>query len=79
LRDREICWNGWTNAAECVPDLTRTDALIGKRRVGNTNQAVAADLIITDRTARHLSNIVAELGVTLWTAAAEYGFGHGVR
>ena len=82
-----------------VPDLTRIDALIGKRRVGDaaglsarevevlrlvaagkTNQAIAAELLISDRTvARHLGNIFAKLGVGSRTAAAAYAFGHGIR
>ncbi len=82
-----------------VPDLTRTDALIGKRGVGDaaglsprevevlrliaagrTNQAIAAELFISDRTvARHVSNILAKLGVGSRTAAAAYAFAHGIR
>ena len=82
-----------------LPDLSRIDALIGERGVGdiaglsarevevlrlvaagNTNQAIAAELLISDRTvARHLSNIFAKLGVGSRTAAAAYAFGHGIR
>ena len=47
---------------------------------GKSNQAIAAELLISDRTvARHLSNIFTKLGVGSRTAAAAYAFGHGIR
>jgi DNA-binding CsgD family transcriptional regulator len=82
-----------------IPDLTRTDALIGKPAVrdtaglsprelevlrlvaaGKTNQAIAAELFISDRTvARHVSNILTKIGVGSRTAAAAYAFAHGIH
>ena len=82
-----------------IPDLTHTDALIGKGRVGGTaglspreievirlvaagetNQAIAAELFISEKTVeRHVSNILAKLGVGSRTAAAAYAFDHGIR
>jgi DNA-binding NarL/FixJ family response regulator len=47
---------------------------------GETNQAIAAELVISDRTvARHVSNIFTKLGVGTRTAAAAYAFEHGIR
>jgi DNA-binding CsgD family transcriptional regulator len=47
---------------------------------GKTNQAVAAELFLSDRTvARHVSNIFTKLGVGSRTAAAAYAFEHGIR
>jgi DNA-binding NarL/FixJ family response regulator len=47
---------------------------------GKTNQAVAAELFLSDRTvARHVSNIFTKLGVGSRTAAAAYTFEYGIR
>jgi DNA-binding CsgD family transcriptional regulator len=47
---------------------------------GKSNQAIAAELTISDRTVeRHLSNIFVKLGVGSRTAAAAYAFAHGIR
>ncbi len=47
---------------------------------GKTNQAIAAELFISDRTvARHVSNIFTKLAVGTRTAAAAYAFEHGIR
>lgn len=82
-----------------IPDLTRTDTLIRKCRVGEvvglsprevevlrlvaagkTNQAIAAELFISDRTVeRHVSNILTKIGVGSRTAAAAYAFAHEIR
>ena len=47
---------------------------------GKTNQAVAMELFLSERTVeRHVSNILAKLGVDSRTAAAAYAFEHGLR
>jgi DNA-binding CsgD family transcriptional regulator len=44
---------------------------------GETNKAIAADLVISERTVdRHVSNIFAKLGVSSRTAAATYALQH---
>ena len=44
---------------------------------GRTNRAIAAELVLSERTVdRHLSNIFAKLGVGTRTAAAAYAFEH---
>ncbi len=46
---------------------------------GKSNQAIAAELVISERTVeRHMSNIFGKLGVGSRTAAAAYAFAHGV-
>lgn len=46
---------------------------------GKTNQAIAAELFLSEKTvARHLSNIFTKLGVGSRTAAAAYAFEHGM-
>jgi ATP/maltotriose-dependent transcriptional regulator MalT len=47
---------------------------------GRSNQAIAAELRISDRTVeRHVSNIFVKLNVGSRTAAAAYAFAHGIR
>jgi DNA-binding CsgD family transcriptional regulator len=47
---------------------------------GRTNQSIAAELFLSDRTVgRHVSNIFGKLGVSSRTAAAAYAFDHGIR
>ncbi len=44
---------------------------------GKTNRAVAADLVISEKTvARHLSNIFDKLGVSSRAAATAYAYEH---
>jgi DNA-binding NarL/FixJ family response regulator len=47
--------------------------------VGRTNQAIATELFLSEKTVeRHVSNILAKLGVGSRTAAAAYAFEHGI-
>jgi DNA-binding NarL/FixJ family response regulator len=47
---------------------------------GRSNQAIAAELVLSERTVeRHVSNILGKLGVGSRTAAAAYAFQHGIR
>jgi DNA-binding CsgD family transcriptional regulator/tetratricopeptide (TPR) repeat protein len=47
---------------------------------GNSNRAIAAELFLSEKTVeRHVSNILAKLGVGSRTAAAAYAFEHGIR
>jgi DNA-binding CsgD family transcriptional regulator/tetratricopeptide (TPR) repeat protein len=47
---------------------------------GKTNQAIATELFLSEKTVeRHVSNILAKLGVGSRTAAAAYAFDHGIR
>jgi DNA-binding NarL/FixJ family response regulator len=47
---------------------------------GKSNQAIAAELVISERTVeRHMSNIFGKLGVGSRTAAAAYAFEQGIR
>jgi DNA-binding CsgD family transcriptional regulator len=46
---------------------------------GRSNQAIAAELVLSEKTvARHVSNILAKLGVGSRTAAAAYAYEHGL-
>jgi ATP/maltotriose-dependent transcriptional regulator MalT len=46
---------------------------------GRTNHAVAAELVLSDKTvARHLSNIFGKLGVSSRSAATAYAYEHGL-
>ncbi len=60
--------------------LTRREAqvlaLVAK---GNTNRAIAAELVISEKTvARHVSNIFNKLGVTSRSAATSHAYEHGL-
>ena len=45
--------------------------------VGKTNKAIAAELVLSERTVdRHVSNIFTKLGVSSRTAAAAYAYRH---
>jgi DNA-binding NarL/FixJ family response regulator len=44
---------------------------------GKTNRAIAADLVLSEKTvARHLSNIYAKLGLSTRAAATAYAYEH---
>jgi DNA-binding CsgD family transcriptional regulator len=72
------------------PDLARlgsvggAHALTGRElevlrhlAAGETNKAIAADLVLSERTVdRHVSNILAKLGVSSRTAATAYAYEH---
>ena len=46
---------------------------------GRTNRAVAAELVISEKTvARHLSNIFTKLGIPSRAAATAFAFRHGI-
>jgi len=46
---------------------------------GKTNRAIAADLVLSEKTvARHLSNIFTKLGVSTRAAATAYAYEHGL-
>ena len=45
---------------------------------GETNKAIAAELVLSERTVdRHVSNIFAKLGVSSRAAATAYAYEHG--
>ena len=47
--------------------------------VGKTNRAIAAELVVSEKTvARHLSNIFNKLGLSSRAAATAYAFRHGL-
>jgi DNA-binding NarL/FixJ family response regulator len=74
------------------PDLARVDALAPVRTgglsvreievlrlvaTGKTNRAIAADLVLSEKTvARHVSNIFTKLGVSSRSAATAYAYEH---
>ena len=46
---------------------------------GRTNRAIAADLVISEKTvARHVSNIFTKLGLSSRSAATAYAYEHGL-
>ncbi len=47
--------------------------------LGRTNRAIAADLVLSEKTvARHVSNILTKLGLSSRTAATAYAYEHGL-
>jgi len=67
-------------AAPAVSGLTaREFEVLRLVAAGKTNRAVAADLVISEKTvARHLSNIFDKLGVSSRAAATAYAYEHGL-
>lgn len=78
-----------------APDIVRVDGLSGVKdrsglsprelevvrllAAGRTNQAIAAELVLSEKTvARHVSNIFGKLGVGSRTAVAAYAYEHGL-
>jgi DNA-binding CsgD family transcriptional regulator/tetratricopeptide (TPR) repeat protein len=69
------------------PPPARTDGLSPRElevlrlvAAGRSNQAIATELLISERTVeRHVSNIFGKLGVGSRTAAAAYAFAHGIH
>jgi DNA-binding NarL/FixJ family response regulator len=68
-----------------VTDPRRPDGLLSQREIevlrlvatGATNRAIAAQLVLSERTVdRHVSNIFTKLGVSTRSAATAYGFEH---
>jgi DNA-binding CsgD family transcriptional regulator len=75
-----------------LPDRARVDALVRgapyalsdrelqvlrRLAAGETNRAIAAELVLSERTVeRHVSNIFAKLGVSSRTAAAAFAYEH---
>ena len=51
--------------------------MLGLVASGKSNKAIAADLVISEKTvARHLSNIFGKLGVSSRSAATAYAYEH---
>jgi DNA-binding CsgD family transcriptional regulator len=69
-----------TAQAEAPGGLTRREVqVLALVAAGKSNRAIAAELFLSEKTVeRHLSNILAKLGVGSRTAAAAYAFGHGI-
>jgi DNA-binding NarL/FixJ family response regulator len=64
-------------AAARAPLSGRETEVLGLVATGMSNRAIAAKLVISEKTvARHLSNIFAKLGVSSRTEAAAYAFTH---
>jgi DNA-binding CsgD family transcriptional regulator len=57
----------------------REREVLGLVAAGHSNKAIAAELVISERTVeRHLSNIFAKLGVSSRTAATAFAYEHGL-
>jgi DNA-binding NarL/FixJ family response regulator len=71
---------GWTRS----PDAAAAHGLTARElqvlrllAAGKTNHAIAADLVLADKTVdRHVSNIFAKLGVSSRAAATAYAYEH---
>jgi DNA-binding CsgD family transcriptional regulator len=75
--DRMIGVGGVPDAGRLSPRELEVLRLVA---AGKSNQAIAAELTISERTVeRHLSNIFVKLGVGSRTAAAAYAFAHGIH
>ena len=79
-RPTSSCWTGWRGAAaEAVTGGLSPRELEVLRLVatGRTNHAIAAELVLSERTvARHVSNIFAKLGLSSRSAATAYAYEH---
>jgi DNA-binding NarL/FixJ family response regulator len=67
-------------AAEAAGGLTaREGQVLRLVAAGKTNRAIAAELVISEKTVdRHVSNIFAKLGVSSRAAATAYAYEHGL-
>jgi class 3 adenylate cyclase/DNA-binding CsgD family transcriptional regulator len=67
-------------AAKAVGGLTRREIeVLGLVAAGKTNKAIAAELVLSEKTViRHLSNIFTKLGVSSRTGATAYAYEHGL-
>jgi DNA-binding NarL/FixJ family response regulator len=65
-------------AAKVVGGLTAREVqLLRLVATGQTNKAIAAELVLSERTVdRHVSNIFAKLGVSSRAAATAYAYEH---
>jgi ATP/maltotriose-dependent transcriptional regulator MalT len=68
-----------TNGAARVGLTRRELQVLELVASGKTNRAIAADLVISEKTvARHVSNIFAKLGLSSRAAATAYAYEHGL-
>jgi len=67
-------------AAKAAGGLTAREVQVLRLvAAGKTNQAIAADLFLSEKTvARHVSNIFAKLGLSSRAAATAYAYQHGL-
>jgi DNA-binding CsgD family transcriptional regulator len=74
-RVRELCR---TSAPKTVGGLTARELqVLALVATGKTNRAIAAELVISEKTvARHVSNIFAKLGLSSRSAATTYAYEH---
>jgi DNA-binding NarL/FixJ family response regulator len=53
--------------------------VLGLVATGRTNRAIAAELVVSEKTvARHVANIFTKLGVSSRSAATAYAYEHGL-
>jgi DNA-binding CsgD family transcriptional regulator len=77
-RVREVSRAG-SRAAGAGPLTAREAQVLRLVATGMTNRAVAAELVLSDKTvARHVSNIFTKLGVSSRAAATAYAYEHGL-